>query len=242
MGWMIFAVLCGYFIKGLCGFANTLIIGSILSFVKNNADISPVELLLGYPANSYMAWKFRREIDWHVALPLSAMSVLGSIPGAFILKNTDSRVIKIVFGAVVLLLALEMLLRLRRPVSGRPGNPVFLLLFALLSGVISGMFGIGAMLAAYVSRTAKESRSFKGTLGFVFFIDNSTRIILYSLTGVLGPENLKTAAMLMPFMLLAFAAGAKAAGKVSEKNAKKLVMLLLMISGASLIIQNLFSS
>lgn len=115
MGWMIFAVLCGYFIKGMCGFANTLIIGSILSFVKNNVDISPVELLLGYPANSFLAWKFRREIDWKVAVPLSGMVILGAIPGALILKNADTQVIKIVFGFVVLFLALEMLLRLYKP-------------------------------------------------------------------------------------------------------------------------------
>ncbi len=42
--WIIAAV-CAFFVKGLCGFANTLIFTNILSFGVNNALISPVELL-----------------------------------------------------------------------------------------------------------------------------------------------------------------------------------------------------
>ena len=47
MAWFIAATLAAFFIKGLCGFANTLIFQSILSFSVNNADISPVELVPG---------------------------------------------------------------------------------------------------------------------------------------------------------------------------------------------------
>ena len=52
----ILAVLAAYFIKGLCGFANTLVLTTILSFGTDNADISPVDLLLCYPMNGIMTW------------------------------------------------------------------------------------------------------------------------------------------------------------------------------------------
>lgn len=54
--WVIAAV-AAYFIKGLCGFANTLVLTSILSFGAANANISPIDLLLGYPANLILTWK-----------------------------------------------------------------------------------------------------------------------------------------------------------------------------------------
>ena len=38
--WVI-AAATAYFIKGLCGFANTLVLTSILSFGADNANISP---------------------------------------------------------------------------------------------------------------------------------------------------------------------------------------------------------
>ena len=57
--WMI-AAMIAYFIKGLCGVANTLVFPSILSFGVSNANISPIDLLLGYPANLILTWKNRK--------------------------------------------------------------------------------------------------------------------------------------------------------------------------------------
>ena len=85
-----------YFVKGLCGFANTLIFSTILSFGAANASISPVDLLLGYPANLILTWKNRRSLDPKVYLPLAILVLAGSIPGALILKNVDVRSIKLV--------------------------------------------------------------------------------------------------------------------------------------------------
>ena len=52
MGLWIFATFTSYIIKGLCGFANTMVFTAMLSFGSVNANISPVDLLLGYPANA----------------------------------------------------------------------------------------------------------------------------------------------------------------------------------------------
>lgn len=52
--YMIAAIVIAYIVKGLCGFANTLVFTSILSFQRNNINISPVEVLAGYPSNVIM--------------------------------------------------------------------------------------------------------------------------------------------------------------------------------------------
>lgn len=67
-----------YFIKGLCGFANTLVFTSILSFGTSNANISPVDLLLGYPANILLIWK-NGKIHIHSSKPL--LAVIGILSG-----------------------------------------------------------------------------------------------------------------------------------------------------------------
>ena len=86
--WII-AAFTAYFIKGLCGFANTLVFTSILSFGAANANISPVELLIGYPTNFILTWKNRKSLDYKVYLPLAALVLAGCIPGALLLKNAD---------------------------------------------------------------------------------------------------------------------------------------------------------
>ena len=59
--WIIASILA-FFVKGLCGFANTLVFSTILSFQNNNINISPVDLLIGYPPNIIMAYKERKNI------------------------------------------------------------------------------------------------------------------------------------------------------------------------------------
>ena len=90
MGLWIFATFTSYIIKGLCGFANTMVFTAMLSFGSVNANISPVDLLLGYPANAILTWKNRKSLDPKVFIPLSAMVLAGSIPGSFLLKNVNA--------------------------------------------------------------------------------------------------------------------------------------------------------
>ena len=77
--WVI-AAATAYFIKGLCGFANTLVLTSILSFGAANANISPIDLLLGYPANLILTWNNRRRLDpkaWF--LPFAALGLFAGM-------------------------------------------------------------------------------------------------------------------------------------------------------------------
>ena len=90
MVWFIIATLVAFFIKGLCGFANTLIFNGILSYTANNINISPLEVVLGYPSNIILVWKERKSLNWKIWLPLTVLVVAGSIPGIFLLKHTDA--------------------------------------------------------------------------------------------------------------------------------------------------------
>ena len=94
MSWWMIAAFCAFFVKGLCGFANTLVFTSILSFTNSNRNISPVELLLGYPTNAILAFKERKNIQWRLCLPLAALVVLGNIPGILFLKNANTTFVK----------------------------------------------------------------------------------------------------------------------------------------------------
>ena len=53
--WMILATVVAFVIKGMTGFANTLVFTSMMSFGSANVEISPIELITGYPSNLYIA-------------------------------------------------------------------------------------------------------------------------------------------------------------------------------------------
>ena len=235
--WIIAAV-AAYFIKGLCGFANTLVFTSILSFSASNANISPIDLLLGYPTNLILTWKNRKILDPKVYLPLAALVLAGSIPGAFLLKNVDARAIKLVFGVVVVALGVEMLSREYSKKRAR-SSKVALAVIGVTAGVLCGLFGVGALLAAYVSRVTEGGDSFKANISAVFIVDNTFRIVLYSVLGLLTLGTVKSVLLLIPFALLGLFAGIKCSSRMDEKLVRKITSVLLVLSGISLILKNL---
>ena len=235
----ILAAVAAYFIKGLCGFANTLVFTSILSFGSaTNANISPVDLLVGYPTNVILTWKNREKLNARVWLPLAALVLAGSVPGALLLKHVDARAIKVVFGAVIVLLGAEMLLRERQKGKLR-SSKLLLVLIGVLAGVLCGLFGVGALLAAYVSRVTEGGDAFKANISAVFIADNTFRIVLYSALGLLTFDTLKTALLLLPFALAGLFLGMKCSSRMNESLVKKITSVLLVLSGISLILKNL---
>ena len=239
------AAFAAFFVKGLCGFANTLVFNTLLSFSGNKINNTPVELVLGYPSNFIIAWHERKNIKPAVVIPIAAMVMAGSLLGVFLLKNTDVRLVKILFGAVVVLVGAEMLLRKpakeAKPDKSRSEKVLTpgLLLIGILSGILCGLYGVGALLGAYISRVTRGSGEFKGNICTVFVIENTFRVILYAATGILTAGTLRMALKLAPVMLLGLFAGIKAASFLDERVVRKLIIVMLVVSGAALIVTNI---
>lgn len=238
MIWWIIAAVAAFFVKGLCGFANTLVFTTILSFGNSNVSISPVELLLGYPTNAILAWKERGSIKWSLCIPVSVLVVIGSIPGILFLKNADTGIIKIIFGVVIICIGVEMLLReIQRKKAGQ--SPLVLGIVGILAGLLCGLYGVGALLGAYINRVTDDSHAFKANICIVFLIENTLRIVLYAAWGIITADLLVRALTLIPAMLVGLAAGMLSSKILDEKIVSRLVVVMLMISGAFLIVNSL---
>lgn len=231
--WII-ATILAFFIKGLCGFANTLVFSTILSFQTNNINISPIDLIIGYFPNMIMSYKERKHIQLKICIPLIILILLGNIPGIFLLKNADVQIIKLLFGFVIIGIGIEMLLQ-----NNKKSSPLILTCIGLLSGFLCGLYGIGALLAAYVSKITNDTQSFKGNICFVFTLENTFRILIYSYLGILTIHSIYQALSLIPFMLIGLFLGIKCSQYINEQTTKRIVIIMLMISGLALIINNI---
>lgn len=241
MIWFVIAALCAYFVKGLCGFANTLVFTTILGFTMENRNISPMEVILGYPTNVILAWKERRNMDWKIWFPVSVLMILCSVPGIVLLKNADAGMIKAFFGIAIIGVGIESLLRERWQTQQREqkrGSKAVLILIGILSGLLCGLYGIGALLAAYISRVTESSSAFKANFCMVFVLENTSRILLYLWAGLITEGTVKQAVILMPFMLAGLFAGIKSGEVLNEKTVKKLIIFMLILSGAALFLIN----
>lgn len=237
MFWWV-ATICAFFVKGLCGFANTLVFTTILCFGNSNVNISPIELLLGYPTNFILALKERKTIKLCICIPLALFVIFGSVPGALLLKSADTSNIRMFFGAVTILVGLEMLLREFQSKKIKQSK-VVLGIIGVCSGLLCGLYGVGALLGAYVNRVTDDSSSFKSNICVVFLIENTFRIILYGAWGIFSLDIVKQTIILIPFMLIGLALGMYSGKFLDERYIKKLVIIMLIISGIALILNNL---
>lgn len=230
-----------YFIKGITGFGNTLVMGTLFSFLVSNRLITPVDLLFGIPTNTYMVWKERKNISLKIVIPLSVMLLIGVIPGTLLLKMGNDWILKAILGIVIIGLAIEMLTRKPKANETKKTNPFNLIFIGILSGVLAGLYGIGALLVAYVSRTTNNKNQFRANICCVFLVDNIFRFFLYLFTGILTKEALITALLLSPAVIIGMFIGVKVDAKMKEETVRKSVIALLIVSGTILFIKSVLN-
>lgn len=236
--WML-AVLVGYFVKGVAGIGNTLVVTSAMSYTRTNAEITPVELLLCVPTNLVVTWVYRRHINWKLAIAPMCMVLAGDVLGVLLLKNVDVTAMKMVFGVVLILLSVEQLWRELRGKPGRKAHPALMLMLGISAGVLCGMFGVGALLAAYLSRVTTDDMTYKGTMSVIFTVENAFRIVAYSVTGLLTTASLINAAMLLPFMGLGLFLGIRLSSRMNARTMRIIIGAMLLISGIPLVLAGL---
>lgn len=236
--WML-AVLVGYFVKGVAGIGNTLVVTAAMAYTRTNAELTPVELLLCVPTNLILAWRNRRSIDWRLSLPPLGMVLAGDIAGVLLLKHADVGALKIVFGAVLILLGMEMLWREVKGVPEKKPAPAVLIALGVAAGVLCGLFGVGALLAAYFARVTREDAAYKGSMCMIFAVENLFRVIAYSVSGLLTTAALTNAAMLLPFMAAGLFLGMKLSSHMNARTMKIVIIVMLMLSGLPLLLTNL---
>ena len=236
--WML-AVLVGYFVKGIAGIGNTLVVTAAMAWTRTNQEITPVELLLCVPTNLLLAWQNRRHIDWRLTIPPLCMVLAGDVVGVLLLKNANVDALKVVFGAVLILLGAEMLWRELRGVQEKKTHPAILMTLGISAGVLCGLFGAGALLAAYFARVTTDDATYKGSMSMIFAVENTFRIVAYSVTGLLTAQSLQNALVLLPFMAAGLFLGMKLAHRMNPRTMRLVVTVMLMLSGLPLLLTNL---
>ncbi len=73
----------------------------------------------------------------------------------------------------------------------------------------------------------------------VFIVENIFRIFLYAAAGILTWRTVSFSALLYPVMFAGLFAGIKSGNMMNEGAVKKLVIVMLILSGGALVLNNL---
>lgn len=239
MAYLLLATFLAFYLKGITGFGNTLVMNAMFSFVKENRFTTPVDLLIGLPANFMISWKHRNELQARIVLPLGIATILGNIPGILILSQADGRFLKVILGIVLVGMSLLMAFGMKKTFVKHHPSKIEIYVVGLISGILVGMFGIGAFAAIYLSKLSNRREEFRSNLCFVFLMDNVFRLFAYSYQGLITSEVIKVSLIMFPVAYIGLKVSRYTDQRLSEKHIKQLIFLLLGISGMVLVLKNI---
>ena len=176
----------------------------------------------------------RQSIQWREIGWLLPTTFIGMLTGLFLLVNLPKPPLLTGLGLFVAAFGIRSLLNLHgdQTVSHWWSIPT-----GLTGGMVGAMFGTGGPpYVIYLTHRIHNKRQLRATFSGLFFIDGGLRVIAFVLSGLLLQESMFLFCLLgLPIMLLALYAGHRVHLGISHAQMTRLIGLLLLISGLSLL-------
>lgn len=173
--------------------------------------------------------------EWTRLVP---MILVGTALGATALVNLPRALGMLLLGAFVVSYALYSLAR--HP-AGRVVSPRWAWLAGLAGGITSTLFGAGGPpYAIYLSQRGLTKEQFRATLAFAAMTSISLRVTAFLLTGLLLDRQVwVAAAVAVPAAFIGIAVSRRLFRTISRDTLLRAVTVMLLASGASLIVRAL---
>lgn len=232
------AVVAAYTVFSLVGFGSALFAGGPLTLLMPVSRSVPLLALLDCGGSVRRGWLARGHVDWPALRRLFPGMLLGQLFGVTLLARLPAAPLAAALGLFIISQGLRGLLAKKRenpPDGGRA------LISGLFGGALGGVFGSGGFVyAAYLERHLASREAFRATQAVLIALSTAWRIVLCLALGLLDFELLLAALAFLPAMVLGVSLGQHIDLKMSREQLSRLLNLLLIASGISLLLHFAF--
>ena len=212
------------------GFGSSLFFVPIASYFLDFYSVLGITALFHVSSNIVKIILFRKGYDKKLIISIGVPAVLSVIVGAFLSKYIDPKILEIALAVFLILMSLTLLIfkklvlqpTLRNSISG-----------GVFSGLIAGLLGTGgAIRGMTLAAFNLKTEVFIVTSAIIDLGIDSSRGVIYYLNGYVHTHDL----YLIPILFLVSIAGTfigkKILTRISEKQFKSIVLILIFITGA----------
>lgn len=238
--WMACAAIVGgaYVIFGITAFGAAMFTVPALTYFFPLAFVLPMCVILDVSAAFALGSRFSKEADRGELKWMAPCSLAGAIAGVTALVTIPQQATIAAFGVFLFGYGLYSLL------SGAPRVGIARHPWAVISGFCGGaagtMFGVGAPpYAVYLSRRLTDKQVLRATLSNMVLLSTSIRALVFLAGGLILWDRVIGALLLMPFALGGIWAGHRIQLKASREVLLKVIGVLLLLIGASLVLRAL---
>ena len=224
------------FVTGVAGFAFGVVAAAVWLHVLTPVQAAALIVAFGLIVQGWSVWKLRAALQWSRVLPFVIGGIIGVPLGAEMLRWVSSGSLRMAVGALLMLFSLYTLFRPKLASAAGAGR-VADGAVGVLNGVIgaaTGLAGIaGVVWCSMRGWSPAEQRATFQPAGVAVF---AATALWFGGTGMIGRDIVGLFVIGLPALAIGAWAGLKLFGKLNDQAFRRIVLGLLLISGASLLV------
>jgi hypothetical protein len=229
------AAFFGGLTSGLSGFAMGLVVSGVWLHIIAPEQNALLIVLCGLVTQGTGIWRVRHAINWRAVSPFIIGGALGVPAGTALLTTVNEGTLRLVIGVLLLIYSLYSLFRpALKPVRG--GVPADFGI-GVANGLIGGLTGLGGIAVTIWCQmrggNKDAQRAISQPVMFATFVMSA---ISLGVAGAFKIETLKLYALALPALIAGVWLGLKLYGKLDDLTFRKVILVLLFVSGLSLIV------
>lgn len=229
---LIVGIFLGFFIQTIIGFAGALIALPILLMIMPLPNAIAYLSIFYFISSPYYFYNEWINIDKNLLKKLAISSLIGVFIGVILLIYAKPILLKKALGVFIILFVLNSLRTKKQLQKGAK----LIYIFGFFGGFFSGVFSSGGPLyVMVVKELTPDVRTFRATMFGVLGLVHIIRLPALAIAGILTLEQFYNSIFVVPFFILAIFLGKKVYLKLNEALLKKIIFMLLFISGVLLI-------
>jgi len=221
--------------SGLAGFAMGLVVSGIYLHILTPIQTATLIVGYGFVTQGYGVWALRHAVRWRSAAPFIGGGLIGVPAGTMLLTYIDPAYMRIGVGV---LLVVYSIYSLARPVIRLAHESVAAEVgVGFLNGLLAGLTGLVGIVVVVWSQLRNWPKDVQRAIFQpVLLATILTSTISLSIAGAVTAETMKLYLLGLPCMLAGTWAGLRLYGRLDDAAFRKIILLLLLVSGLSLIV------
>jgi len=224
----------GGLVSGIAGFALGLVVAGVWLHFLSPAQTAILMVGYGLITQGYGIWTLRHALHWQKVWPYVAGGAIGVPIGTVLLTYADPNVLRVGIGVLLIVYGLYGLVR--PAIKVRPSGLGMHSGIGILNGILGGMTGLAGVIVAVWCQLQDWPKDmqravYQPALFAVLAMSAASMIV----AGALTVEIAKLYVLGLPMLLAGVWCGLRLYGKLDDDAFRKVILVVLLISGLALI-------
>lgn len=227
--YVFFVIFVAGILQTVTGFGFALAAAPLLACAINAKEVVVIVLIIGILMKGFIVYKTWGEGDFARIMPLFAASLLGALPGAYVLSVIDESTLKIVIGITLIVATIAMSANVKFSTAHH-------WLGKLVAGLLSGLLGAttslsGPPVVLYMMNEGTDKVTMRADLTRYFILGNTATVIMIYLMGGVVAQSIGIYALVsIPAIVLSWWLGERLFRAVNAVRFRYIALAVISVS------------